>query len=111
MGMDTLVLPQELLALGPAQELPSARSVVPRVFALCRGLGHHSTALAAPCPWESPSLGPLEQGHWDWPCAWGCAGHELLLILLLDMTVCYQGAVSCLSEWKQPPKTGTRAFF
>lgn len=30
MGMDTAVLPQELVALGPAQEQPSAQSVVPR---------------------------------------------------------------------------------
>lgn len=63
MGMDTLVLPQELVALGQRRSCRVPGQWCLGVFALCRGLRHHSTAPAAPCPWES-------LGHWDQLHAW-----------------------------------------
>lgn len=35
------------------------------------------------------SLWALGPGQWDQPRAWGCAGHEPLLLLLLDTTELY----------------------
>lgn len=63
MGMDTLGLPRALLALGPAQGLPSARAAVPSgaqgrlLSAECQT---HSTAPAAPGP--GSLWGCLSQG-------------------------------------------------
>lgn len=85
---------------GTAQELPSARSVVPRgVCPLQRAqTPQHSPGCPVPVG-VSGTLGPA-----------ACVGMNQLS-LPLDMTECYQGNISCPSEQKQPLKPAAELFF